>query len=200
MRCIVVDDFSTDNSVELIHILQKNIPDLSLIVKREEKKWLTATIILWIKNVKTDFFIVIDGDFQHPIKNISDFFSFFEMNKNLVIAQRKKIVFEEKSYRKMLSLLWNYIINIRICSLWLSLFDPLSGFFGGQTSFFQEIILKNPKRFMYGGYKFLFDFLRSCNSNQLDYWTFFFEFHKRKNGVSKIHKKVYIDFLVSFFR
>ncbi len=92
INILIIDDFSNDNWVKIVRDkINEYWNNLKIYVKDNKKyKWLTSSIILGIENIKTDYFIVMDWDFQHPIENIKNFIEFFKQWKNLVIWERKK--------------------------------------------------------------------------------------------------------------
>ena len=77
--------------------------------------------------------------------------------------------------------------------------DPLSGFFGGETMPFRNLIDKNYSVFELKGYKVLFDFLKilpkSIETKEVPY-----NFGGRKRGKSKIKTKHVFYFLKSLFK
>ena len=199
----VIDDFSDDKSVSSVEKLLKSGENNTKIViknKKIDNKWLTYSIIKGINLVETKYFIVMDWDFQHPVKNIQNFINLFKWWKNIVIWEREKIIFKEKNYRILVSKLWNFFINMRLYKQWFRLSDPLSWFFWWETIFFQKIIKDNKRNFLWWGYKFLFEFLKKTNKNICNLWTFNFNFWKRKFWNSKITVIVYLNFIKWLFR
>jgi len=198
INILVIDDFSTDNSIKIVRKkILKYWKKIKLIekVKEVDWKWLTFSIIKWINSVETKYFIVMDWDFQHPVKNIKTFINLFKKRKNIIIWQRRKINFDEKKYRILVSKLWNFLINLKIFKNWFWLKDPLSWFFWWETLFFQKIIIQNKNIFIWSGYKFLFEFLKLIKNKNVFLWTFYYDFWKRKFWESKINTKIHIDFI-----
>jgi hypothetical protein len=142
----------------------------------------------------------MDWDFQHPVDSIENFINLFEQWKSIVIWQRKKIVFEEKKYRILISKLWNFLIDLKIIKNWFWLKDPLSWFFWGETDLYKLVIKNNRNKFIWSWYKFLFEFLKIVKKDRIFLWTFYFNFWKRKFGVSKISSKIYMDFIKWLFK
>jgi len=203
VNILVIDDFSDDKSVLSVKKIIKELWNNTKLVvkdKKNDKKWLTFSIIKGINLVKTKYFIVMDWDFQHPVKNIQSFIDLFIKWKNIVIWEREKIIFKEKKYRILVSKIWNFFINIRLYKQWFKLSDPLSWFFWWETIFFQKIIKDNKRNFFWWGYKFLFEFLKQINNNTCNLWTFNFDFWKRKFWNSKISIIVYLNFIKWLFR
>ena len=200
---LVVDDFSTDDSISsVIKLIKKDYANIKVIEKDKkiDSKWLTFSIIKWINLVKTKYFIVMDWDFQHPVKNIQNFINLFNKWKNIVIWERSKIVFKEKEYRILISKIWNLFINIRLYKQWFKLNEPLSWFFWWESIIFQNIIKNNKNIFLWWGYKFLFEFLKLIKFSTYNLWTFNFNFWKRKFWNSKISIIVYLNFIKWLFR
>lgn len=196
IKILIIDDFSNDNSVKIVW--DKKETDIISILEKgtDEMKWLCSSIIKWIKNVATPYFIVMDWDFQHPTKNINDFVKLFKLKKNIVIWERENINLSILKFRFILSLLWNLLIKRKFK---INLKDPLSWFFWWETKLFRKIIKENPKIFYWKWYKFLFNFLQAIKLRKYKIWTFKFEFKRRKYWKSKININVYITFLKSFF-
>lgn len=196
INILVIDDFSDDDSIiEVKNKINKKWNKIDLYIKNndKDKKWLTSSIIIWISKVTTKYFIVMDWDFQHPISWIKDFINLFLNWKSIVVWERKKILFDEKKYRIIISKLWNILIRLRL--KWkLNINDPLSWFFWWKTLIFKEIININSWSFYWSWYKFLFEFLKFIdNSHKM--WTFVFNFWKRKFWKSKVTFSVYFDFI-----
>ena len=197
INILVIDDFSNDNWVFLVkEKIKKYWDKLNIYIKKDKKyKWLTNSIILGIERIKTSYFIIMDWDFQHPVKYIKYFIILFKNWKNLVIWERKKIIFNEKRYRIFISKIWNFLINLKIKNNWFKLKDPLTWFFWWEKELFINIIEKNKNIFIWSWYKFLFEFLKLVQNNKVLLWTFNFNFWKRKFWVSKISSKIHIDFI-----
>lgn len=195
IKIIIIDDFSNDNSKKIIEkYIKKYGAHIKLISKnKNDNKWLTDSIIKWILIVKTKYFIVMDWDFQHPIKNIFNFLELYKQWKKIVIWERKKIIFKEKKYRILISKIWNFLINLKLSNI--NLKDPLSWFFWWESHIFKNTIKNNPTIFIKTWYKFLFEFLKVIQIDKKDIWTFNFHFKKRKFWKSKINNKVYLDFI-----
>ncbi len=202
INILIIDDFSNDNWVKIVRDkINEYWNNLKIYVKDNKKyKWLTSSIILGIENIKTDYFIVMDWDFQHPIENIKNFIEFFKQWKNLVIWERKKIVFDEKKYRVLISKLWNFLINLKIRKNWFKLRDPLTWFFWWEKQFFIKIIDNNKNIFIWTWYKFLFEFLKIIKKDKIKLWKFYFNFDKRKFWKSKINSNIHIDFIKWLFK
>jgi len=203
INILVVDDFSSDNSVSLV---KKKINEYKKSLKISTKKinidnkWLTYSIIKGILLVKTKYFIVMDWDFQHPIININNFLYNFKNWKDIVIWERKKIIFNEKKYRILISKIWNFLVNLKVMKNWFWLKDPLSWFFWWNVEIFKLIINNNINCFIWWWYKFLFEFLKLIKKDNFQIWYFNFNFWKRRFWYSKINKKVILYFINGLFK
>jgi dolichol-phosphate mannosyltransferase len=202
IKILVVDDFSIDDSITIVNNkINKYRNNLEIFLKNNKKdKWLTKSIILGIQHINTDYFIVMDWDFQHPVANLENFINFFKNWKNIVVWERRKIIFEEKKYRIILSKLWNFLINLKIKKKWFYLNDPLTWFFGWRKDFFVCNISENRENFICSWYKFLFEFLKIIKKESVNLWIFSFDFWKRRFGVSKISSQIHIDFIKWLFK
>ncbi|MHA1221517.1 MAG: hypothetical protein ACTSQB_07270, partial [Candidatus Heimdallarchaeota archaeon] len=77
--------------------------------------------------------------------------------------------------------------------------DVMSGFFGGETSYSQAIIEKNPRGFRPKGYKIMFELLKHSPRKETKVGRVGYVFNPRLRGESKIAKKHIIEFLKSAF-
>ena len=198
IHILVIDDFSHDNSVEIINYeISKWNNYLHIITKwKNDIKWLCASIIKWISSIKSEYFIIMDWDFQHPIINIADFLNLFKWKYEIVIWERNNISYKILWFRFLTSKIGNFIIkktNI------FNTNDPLTWFFWGKTDIYLKNINNNKEKFYLSWYKFLFDFLKITKNKKYKTWTFNFTFMKRKHGKSKIWLQVYYQFIKSFF-
>lgn len=196
IQVLIIDDFSTDNTVEIVKEKIKNHSNLKIFTKNIwEGKWLTFSIIKGINSINTEYFIVMDWDFQHPISNISNFIRLFWNNAEIIIWERKKIIFDERKYRIFISKIWNILINYKLRNTWLSFVDPLSGYFGWKTKIFNKIIQRNSNIFIWKWYKFLFEFLKCIKKWDFQIDKFNYNFSKRKFWESKITLMIFIEFI-----
>ena len=152
INILVVDDFSTDNSIIIVKNKIKLYWNKVILITKSkiiDWKWLTYSIIKWINKVDTKYFIVMDWDFQHPVNSINDFLRLFKEWKNVIIWERDKIIFEEKKYRILISKIWNYLINLKLRKNKFLLKDPLSWFFWWNIDLYKSIIIKNKTTFIW---------------------------------------------------
>lgn len=190
-----VDDGSKDKTRKIIKNFSKKNEKIKLIDRSKEKiHGLCASVIDGIFASKTEYFVVMDGDLQHPPEAILNFKKKFEEGSMFVVGCRKKVKnwkIERKSISKVASFLGKTSLIIRRKKYPK---DILSGFFGGKTSVFKKIIKENYKKFQLKGYKILFDILKVLPL-QIKFSEFFYNFGQREKGKSKIK----IKHILSFF-
>lgn len=193
----VVDDGSTDMTSQKLGNL--DYPHLT-ILKNENNKWLNFSICKWIQSITTKYFIVMDGDFQHPVSAIWEFLKIFYQEKtsptHIVIWERNNISYREFGYRAILSHIWIYLCNLRLASRKTR--DPLSWFFGWDTHFFQEKIAAINVDELW--YKILFNILKITQNQSNIIKSFTYTFNNRKKWYSKINFRIYFSFLVTLFK
>jgi len=82
-ECIIVDDYSTDNSVEVINEYIKNDDRFQLIIKKNENKGAPASRNIGWKAAKSKYIIFLDSDDLLAPWAIKERFSFFEKNEEV---------------------------------------------------------------------------------------------------------------------
>jgi len=196
---IVADDGSTDGTAEIVKEWGEKNPKVRFLDRSHEKiKGLTISLVDALRITNTKYFMVIDCDFQHPPKKISEGLDLLLHGYQLVIGTRESV--EGWSFkRKLIS--WGATTLGKI-----SLFvrrrprpkDIMSGFFGGETDFVREIIDLNPKTISPKGYKLLFDILKVLPKDT-KIGEFYYKFQVREAGESKIGMKQIIVYFKSLF-
>jgi len=188
----VIDDGSTDDTIKLVNEFEGVV---SLINRKgNEIKGLSISIKEGIFSVKTKYFMVIDGDFQHPPEAIKEAITCSDENPEFIVGHRIKV--EEWPFlRKLMSQGAKFLATISL------LFrrkkvpkDIMSGFFGGNTSYIQTMLEQNSIEDT--GYKILFDLLKVA-PRDVSISQFGYVFKNREFGDSKIGKKQMIAFLRS---
>lgn len=194
-KIIVVDDGSKDNTQKIVKSLIMDNQLISLIDRGDEEiKGLSISIQDGIKACKTDYFMNIDGDLQHPPEYLEDAVGCFNKSPDLVIGYRIKVE-NWPIQRKLISwgaqLLGRFTLFIRRRQ---HPRDIMSGFFGGNVNYI--LTLLSDADIAYKGYKFLFDILKvfpkDGNIEQFGYI-----FRNREYGTSKIGKAHMWEFLKS---
>ena len=183
----IVSDFHAKN--ELIRFLDR---------KDEEIKGLTISLIDALEITQTQYFVVIDSDFQHPPEKIGEGIKLFDTGSQLIIGTRTSVEGWGLK-RKIIS--WGATTLGKI-SLFLRRRprpkDIMSGFFGGQTEYVNTIIRNHPKTISPRGYKLLFDILKVLPGDT-QIGEFYYEFQTRQAGESKIGLKHILVYFRSLF-
>ena len=188
----VIDDGSTDGTVEAVLALQREHGRLTLMRRDPSNKGLTASLMEGISSVKTDFYIVMDADFQHPPASVADLMSKVSAGAELVIGVR---VNKEplNISRRIASSGAN---KLAAFYLWLRRQprsrDLMSGFFGGRVETSRKIISKHGHKFERKGFKVLFDLLKHV-PRDIRLEEAQFVFGVRAGGESKLNSDIILS-------
>ncbi|MFW9852797.1 MAG: glycosyltransferase, partial [Candidatus Thorarchaeota archaeon] len=197
---IVSDDGSTDRTSELVTTFDGNLDVLFLDRKKEKIHGLTISVLDAIKTCKTPYFLVMDGDLQHPPEAIVEFYKLLGENNDLVAGNRIKVVGKWPLHRKLMSYIAALMGKITlILKRRNSIKDIMTGFFGSKTELWESIINKEWEKFTLEGYKVLFDFLKiypeKLKISYVDY-----VFGTRDYGESKITSRIVWLYFKSLFK
>ena len=97
---IVIDDNSTDGTIEIIKNISSKNNKVSLYVRENKKKSLVQSLIYGIELAKYKRIIWMDADFSHPPKYINEF---IELNNNYdydVLVFSRFLKSSERYYEK----------------------------------------------------------------------------------------------------
>lgn len=196
---IVADDGSTDGTVEVVLNWGAKNPNITFLDRKNEFiKGLTISLVDALKITRTDYFFVIDCDFQHPPECIADGIQLLSKGNELVIGTRSSVEGWSLT-RKLIS--WGATTLGKFSLLIRRRPRPkdiMSGFFGGETQFITELIIQNPKTISPKGYKLLFDLLKVMpRSTSIGEFTYTFQ--PREVGESKISMKHILVYFRSLF-
>ncbi len=194
IKIIVADDGSKDQTKVIVDKF-KNI--LFIDRKNEKIKGLTASIIDGIFHTKTKFFIVMDGDLQHPPEKLKEFVVALNKGVNIVVGVRRKVLVFWPWYRRLMSHSATLAGMIRLAIYGVHCKDILSGFFAMKTKDAVRILTKKQRAFQPKGYKILFDFLK--NMRCIDVVSVYYDFGLRDGGKSKMGLKVVYYYFRSLF-
>jgi len=146
-----------------------------------------------IASADTEYFVVMDADFQHPPASIGDIMDrLLEGKDDLVIGVRQTK--EPLSLTRRLGSGGAH--KLAATYLWLKRQqrskDIMSGFFGGRTAVIKQIILSQGDRFEKKGFKALFDILKNApKGTKID--EIEFEFGDRAGGKSKLSSDIVLS-------
>jgi len=198
IKIIVSDDGSKDRTQEVVvECTNENVTLLDR--SKKPVKGLTVSVMDAIVKCKTEFFVVIDADFQHPPNKIKEIIDKLREDNDLVIGNRIKIHGDWGVHRLIISETAYFLGNLRLLKKKFPKSDLMSGFFGAKTKLVNEIMMKNHKKFELKGYKILFDIMKYLSQdskvNKVDY-----EFGLRTRGESKLDWKIMYYYFRSLFK
>lgn len=194
----VVDDGSQDKTQEIIRGKMEENDNIQLIDRTESKvHGLSISIEEGIKTCKTKYFMVIDGDMQHPPEYLVDALECMRKDPDIVIAYRIEV--ENWPFiRKLISwgaqVLGQTVLFLRRKQRPK---DIMSGFFGGNTQQIKDLL--EEANIEHKGYKILFDILKVM-PREYDIEQFGYIFKNRERGDSKIGRKQILAFFFSIFK
>jgi dolichol-phosphate mannosyltransferase len=192
----IVDDSSADATVRIAK--SKNYANLK-ILERTGTRGLTTSIIDGINAAGTEFFIVMDSDFQHPPEKIPEILRALDAGADLVVMRRTEVR-DWPAHRKIISLGAEFLANLRLSiSGSPKVSDVMSGYFGARRDWALRSISSNPKRFEPQGYKFLFDLLKGVKKSSIKVGEIAYVFNGRMRGKSKIGLPHIFRFFRSLF-
>lgn len=194
VKVLVVDDNSIDGTVEAVNELMETHPSVRLMVRDPHDRGLTASLMDGIVNAGTKHFIVMDSDFQHPPASVGDLMAELSAGHSIVVGTRNDIK-AMKATRRLISwganfLARSYLFAHRKCNPR----DSMSGFFGGETAVWTEVIRKDGKKFERQGFKVLFDLMKFSPSD-VKMAEVRYDFGERSGGESKLDFRVIISLL-----
>lgn len=191
---IVSDDGSKDNTRDEAKKAGARVLDRS----NKPVKGLCISVIGAAKLCKTRYFIVMDGDFQHPPEKIKDMYQALKKNQ-IVVGKRAKVLSKWPWHRKLMSKVAIKMGQWKLSSKSFKCTDVMSGFFGMQTRLFLEIVNQHGNKFEKTGYKVLFDTLKYAPKNS-KLAEIGYEFGAREGGQSKIGLKHIFAYFKSMFK
>ena len=180
---LIVDDNSSDGTIEEIKKLQKKINNIFLVVRMEKLGLGSAhkRILHFAKINKYDGLLTIDADFSHPPNLIKEFIKEND-EKSFIIGSRytKGGSCDYVGYRKYISILGNYVTRslLRIPS-----YEVTTSY-----RFFPKIILNslNLGQIRSDGYAFFVEIINFINLKSYKIKEIPIYFIDRKNNASKI--------------
>lgn len=190
----IMDDNSTDGTAEIARKQNDHSGRVKVFVRDPSDRGLTASIIDGIMKAETEYFVVLDADFQHPPESAVRVIRSLKEGNDLAIGVR-----EDKMsmlfFRKFASCGAHYLASTYLAAKRRPRSrDTMSGFFGGRTELIQSIITKNSGKFERRGFKALFDILkfapRDIKIDEVE-----FTFSSRRGGDSKLNSRIVLSIL-----
>lgn len=151
---IVVDDNSTDGTIETLKNYAKDKKNIKLIVRKERKKNLADSLNKGIQNSKNSNLIWMDADFQHPPKYILKFIKKIDKCDAIICSRflkDSKRYFHQTSFKKNINENQSYIFN-KLSNYFL--FKDITDYTSGYICL-KKSLLKNYKLKGYYGDYFL---------------------------------------------
>lgn len=183
IHVFVVDDNSQDQTATIVLDKKYKLKAEINVLVRKESPGLTASVLDGILNTTTEYFLVMDGDLQHPCSVVKELYDKLIQDKDLVVGAR--IPYNENQgihriiFTRFATLLAKFYLNLKGSEVK----DPMSGFFAGRTEIFKTYA-NDKARFELAGYKVLFDFLKILKDLRID--NVYYQFRFRKGGKSKL--------------
>ncbi len=178
---VIVDDGSTDGTVNIIETFAKENEDISIVlVKRNKKMGTVDAQITGAKQAKNEYILIMDCDLQHPIQYIENFVEKFNYGYDIIIGSRY-IVGGKNNWepeRGIISRVATMIAHVMFPFTY-KIKDPLSGYFLCRRHMLADL---KPYRYMYKPLLYLLIF----NNKDRNYIEIPIEMVSRKGGESKI--------------
>ena len=198
IRVLIVDDDSDDGTAEIVLKMSSKQRNVRLLSRKGKARGLTASIIDGLRDARTDYVVVMDGDGQHPLATVLELVRLLQAECDVSVACRTSVP-GWPFHRRLLSLGAQTLGGLRLLlSGSPSCSDVLSGFFGIRRNLALTMYKRNKYRFVPEGYKFLFDLLK-CSSKDTRVCETGYPFGTRKSGSSKISSRQCVAFVKSLF-
>jgi dolichol-phosphate mannosyltransferase len=202
VNIVVVDDGSGDGTRKAVESFRPSSGKVSFIDRKAMgcRPGLTASVSDGILGSTTKYAIVMDADLQHPPETAKRIADALRKGNGLAVAIRADVR-KWQLYRKVISkslITLGYAVLVLRGSERCS--DIFSGFFGIDRSLFKKAYTSNKGRFVGGGYKVLFDFLKCNRSGSLRIAEIPYSFGVRRHGTSKAGMKQGLYLLESFLK
>ena len=128
---VIVDDGSTDGTVEIIEAFARENNDIRItLVKRNKKMGTVDAQIAGAKQAKNEYILVMDCDLQHPVQYIENFVYKFNYGYDIIIGSRYIIGGKNnwEPERGLISRVATMIAHLMFPFTY-KIKDPLSGYF-----------------------------------------------------------------------
>ena len=90
IKVLVMDDNSQDGTIEICREIEKNNADFRINVRDIKDKGLTASAMEGIVKSETEYYIVMDSDFQHPPAILRKLMEELLSGSDMVIGRRSE--------------------------------------------------------------------------------------------------------------
>ena len=200
IQVTVADDGSRDRTREVVREYHARHPAIALLDRSGAPlHGLTISVVDAARTVRTPFFVVIDGDLQHPPEKIEELRQRLVDGAEVVVGRRDRVLVPWPWHRRGISWIGVRLGRISLRVRGAPTTDTMSGFFGVRTALFEQYAGPNLARFEPRGYKVLFDFLkllpRGTRVDEVPY-----DFGMRAGGASKISATHLLLYVRSLFQ
>ncbi len=200
IHVVVADDGSTDETCNIVKAASRKDKNIALVNRAQEPvKGITASVIDAVHACNTPFFVVIDGDLQHPPEKIRDLVKGLRGGNRVVVGTRSEVMTDWPFFRKLMSRGATLLGQFRLVLTGIRTSDPMSGFFGCEKALFEHQFHQHQPSFVLTGYKVLFDLLKNLPKSsavaEVPY-----VFGSRKRGSSKIGLRHILAYLRSLVK
>jgi|TARA_B100001964_G_C14234284_1_gene601637 dolichol-phosphate mannosyltransferase len=196
---IVVDDNSTDGTIDSVKKIIKDNNNIQLYVRKDLKKNLADSINLGIKKSKFEHVIWMDADFQHPPDHIKFLYNNREKFDVIIFSRFIKDsvrYFDKDRSKKEINENQSIFFN-KICKLILykDLTDYTSGFICIKKKIFENYNLQG----YYGDY--FINLIVHCKLNNYTITELPFKERERYSGISKtnVYSPKYMIMCCNYF-
>lgn len=200
LNVIISDDGSKDGTQQIVKEFSLRNSNIQLLDRTKRKiHGLTVSVIDAIKQTRTKYFVVMDGDLQHPPEKIAEIVKKIQQGNALVIGTRGEFAEGWVFSRIVMSRVATVLANLRLFMAGVRIKDPMSGFFGGNTKLVEKIIKEKENKLELRGYKILMDILKYMPQGTA-LSEIYFKFGLRRKGKSKTSLRIAWLFFKSLFR
>jgi len=180
---IVVDDNSTDGTINTLKIFKKKNKRVKLFVRHNKKRNLAKSLNLGISKAKYENLVWLDADFQHPPEYIKTIFKYSEKYDVIIFSRflEKSIRYFDKNINTKEANEDQSIFFNKLCKFifYKNITDYTSGYICIKKNKIRKIKLKG----YYGEY--FLSLLIYCKKNNLTILELPFKEKFRKTGSSK---------------
>lgn len=137
---VIIDDGSTDGTIEKILAVKENYPVPIKLIQREKKMGTLNSQIIGARQCDTDYTLVMDCDLQHPIEQMINLIEQLQFHPDIVIGSRymKGGANKWNPYRGLVSRIATFIAKMLISGS-RNVKDPLSGYFIIKTELISKL-------------------------------------------------------------
>ena len=197
INIVVVDDVSNDGTQDLVRAAGGRVALVERIGAVD--RGITAAIVDGLEKVETKFFLVMDGDLQHPPEVAGELIAKLHGGADMVSGARLPYQENQGWHRIMMTRFATKIAKLHLRRRGWKVADPMSGFFGGKTALVRDAVRKHRERFEPKGYKIFFDIMRVIDPG-IVFEQVHYQFGMRPGGHSKLRAAHAFYFLRSIFK